>query len=208
MIKIIIADDDKLITESLKIIFDLDDRFDLVGVAENGREAVALCKRKDVDVALLDIRMPVLNGVDATAQIVSNTSAKVLILTTFDEDDFIKKAVHNGASGYLLKKNPPDQIKSAIISVYGGNAVLQDSVLKKIGAINLESTQPNDEEKFSLLSERELEIVRAIADGLTNKEIAEKLFLSEGTIKNNVSSILNKLQLKHRTQIAIYYLKH
>lgn len=206
MVRLIIADDDQLITESLKIIFDLDERFDLVGVGQNGREAVALCRRKDVDVALLDVRMPEMNGVDATKVIVAETNTKVLILTTFDEDEFIKEAFRNGASGYLLKKNPPDQIKHAILAVSGGNAVVQDSVLKKIGAVDVNEVE--DDGRFDLLTEREMEIVEAIAEGFTNKEIAERLFLSEGTIKNNVSSILSKLQLKHRTQIAIYYLKH
>lgn len=206
MIKIIIADDDQLITESLKIIFDLDDRFELVGTGHNGNEALALCTTHEVDVALLDIRMPEMNGVEATKKIVEATETKVLILTTFDEDDFIKEAFLNGASGYLLKKNPPDQIKNAILSVFGGNVVMQESVLKKIGGGQSENDF-SDDAKFELLTEREIEIVEAIAEGYTNKEIAEKLFLSEGTVKNSVSSILNKLQLKHRTQIAIYYLK-
>ena len=206
MIRIIVADDDHLITESLKIIFELDNQFELVGVGHTGAEAVTLCLQNDVDVALLDIRMPEMNGVEATKQIVAKTDTKVLILTTFDEDDFIKEAFLNGASGYLLKKNPPDQIKNAIFSVFGGNVVMQDSVLKKIGSSSIEDDFAGDQ-RFELLTEREIEIVQAIADGFTNKEIAEKLFLSEGTIKNSVSSILNKLQLKHRTQIAIYYLK-
>ena len=206
MIRIIIADDDHLITESLKIIFELDDQFELVGAGHTGAEAVKLCLNNAVDVALLDIRMPEMNGVEATKKIVAETNTKVLILTTFDEDDFIKEAFLNGASGYLLKKNPPDQIKNAIFSVYGGNVVMQDSVLRKMGTGANEDDFSGDQ-KFELLTEREVEIVQAIAEGFTNKEIAEKLYLSEGTIKNCVSSILNKLQLKHRTQIAIYYLK-
>jgi DNA-binding NarL/FixJ family response regulator len=206
MIRIIIADDDHLITESLKIIFELDDQFELVGAGHTGAEAVKLCLNNAVDVALLDIRMPEMNGVEATKKIVAETNTKVLILTTFDEDDFIKEAFLNGASGYLLKKNPPDQIKNAIFSVYGGNVVMQDSVLRKMGTGANEDDFSGDQ-KFELLTEREVEIVQAIAKGFTNKEIAEKLYLSEGTIKNCVSSILNKLQLKHRTQIAIYYLK-
>jgi DNA-binding NarL/FixJ family response regulator len=203
MIRIIIADDDHLITESLKIIFELDDQFELVGAGHTGAEAVKLCLNNAVDVALLDIRMPEMNGVEATKKIVAETNTKVLILTTFDEDDFIKEAFLNGASGYLLKKNPPDQIKNAIFSVYGGNVVMQDSVLRKMGTGANEDDFSGDQ-KFELLTEREVEIVQAIAEGFTNKEIAEKLYLSEGTIKNCVSSILNKLQLKHRTQIAIY----
>lgn len=203
-IKIIIADDDALIRESLKIIFDLDEKFKVIGIASDGKEAYDLCKQKEVDVALLDVRMPNLDGVEATARIVSDTSTKVLILTTFDEDDYIKNAFLNGASGYLLKNNPPEQIKNAVISVQGGNAVVQDVVLEKI---KNPSNKSNKEDKLKDLTTREKEIVLLIAKGLTNKEIADKLFISEGTVKNTVSNVLGKLSLKHRTQIAIYYLE-
>lgn len=208
-INIIIADDDALIRESLKIIFfDLDERFHVVNVAKNGKEAYDICKKEAVDVALLDVRMPILNGVEATAKkIVSDTMVKVLILTTFDEDDYIKNAFLNGASGYLLKNNPPEQIKNAVIAVQGGgNAVVQDVVMEKIK--KNPTSRNNKEDKLKELTTREKkEIVTLIAKGLTNKEIANQLFISEGTVKNTVSNVLSKLALKHRTQIAIYYLE-
>lgn len=202
MIKILLADDDALIRESLKIIFEYDERFEIVDVVTNGQEAVAVCQNKTVDVAVLDVRMPVLNGVEATKEIKSTTSTRVMILTTFDEDAFIKDAFSYGASGYLLKNTPPDQIKNAVYAISGGNAVVQDVVMEQL-------SNPNEERlrKLEELTAREREVVEAVAEGLTNHEIAEKLFITEGTVKNSVSNILSKLELKHRTQIAIFYLK-
>lgn len=202
-LRVIIADDDALIRDGLRIIFELDERFDLVDVVENGQQAFRVCRDNEVDVALLDVRMPEMNGVEATLKIVSETKTKALILTTFDEDQFISKAFENGASGYLLKNNSADQIKNAVISVAGGNMVVQDVVMSQI--TNKDKNKRDD--KLSVLTNREQEIVGCILEGLTNKEIAETLFISEGTVKNAVSAILGKLELKHRTQIAIYVLK-
>jgi len=201
-IKIVIADDDALIRESLVIFFEVDDRFEVIGTAQNGQEALELCLSNEVDVAVLDIRMPTLNGVDATGKIVSSTQTRVLILTTFDDDDDIKKVFLNGASGYLLKNSPPDVIKNAVVTVHGGNNVIQDVVMDQ-----LRNPYKNLKEKLKDLTTREKDVVELIAKGLTNQEIAESLFITEGTVKNLVSQILSKLELKHRTQIAIYYLK-
>ena len=200
-VKIIIADDDALIRESLNIIFDLDERFEIIEVCENGKEAVAACKDKQVDVAILDIRMPELNGVEATKAIVESTDTRVMILTTFDEDAYVKDAFSYGASGYLLKNSPPDQIKNAVLTVHGGSSVVQDVVMEQLNSPNVERLK-----KLDILTTREKEVVALIAEGLTNFEIAGKLFITEGTVKNTVSNILGKLELKHRTQIAIFYL--
>ncbi len=200
-IRLVIADDDRLITESMKIILDMDPEFTVVGVAGNGEEAVSLCRSQTPDVALLDIRMPVLDGVEATRRITQSTQTRVLILTTFDEDEYIKKAFEYGAGGYILKNNPPEQIKNAVKAVAGGNTVVQAAVMEKI-----KNPEKRKTEKLAGLTEREGEVVAAIAEGLTNKEIAGKLFISEGTVKNNITAILGKLGLSHRTQIAIYYL--
>ena len=202
-IRLVIADDDALITESMKIILEMDDAFTVVGVAKNGRDALNLCQMHTVDVALLDIRMPEMDGVEATRQITENTRTKVLILTTFDEDQYIKKAFEYGAGGYLLKNNPPEQIKNAIKAIAGGNAVVQAVVMEKI-----KNPERRQAEKLKDLTEREIEVVEAIAEGLTNKEIAAKLYISEGTVKNNITAVLGKLNLSHRTQIAIYYLSN
>ncbi len=201
-IRIVIADDDALIRESLVIFFEMDERFEVIGTAQNGQEALDLCRSNEVDVAVLDIRMPTLNGVDATGKIVSNTQTRVLILTTFDDDDDIKNVFLNGASGYLLKNSPPEEIKNAVVTVHGGNNVIQDVVMDQ-----LRNPHKNLEEKLKDLTVRERDVVELISKGLTNQEIAESLFITEGTVKNLVSQILSKLELKHRTQIAIYYLE-
>ena len=202
-ISIIIVDDDALIRESLLIFFNTDDRFNVIGSGKNGLEAIELCKSNEVDVALLDIRMPDMDGIDATAEIVSDTDTRVLILTTFDDDEEIKSVFINGASGYLLKNSPPDQIKNSVITVHGGSNVIQDGVMNQI-----RNPQKHLMEKLKDLTDREVDVVKLIAKGLTNQEIAQSLFITEGTVKNLVSQILSKLSLKHRTQIAIYYLKN
>ena len=204
-IKLLIADDDLLIRESLKIIIDLDEEFNVLACVENGQEAIEYCLNNSVDVALLDIRMPVLNGVEATKQIAIKTSTKCLILTTFDEDEYINAAVRYGAKGYILKNNSPDKIKAAIKVVYSGNMVIQEGLIDKM----LKGIDSDKSSKLNrnLFTEREIEIMEAIGDGLSNKETSARLFISEGTVKNYITSILNKTNLDHRTQIAIYYLK-
>ncbi len=234
-IRLLIADDDVFIREGLKIIFEVDDRFEVVACAQDGVEAIEYCNRMSIDVALLDIRMPNKNGVEATKEIIQSSSTRVLVLTTFDEDAFIKKAFDFGASGYLLKNNSPEQIKTAVISVNSGNMVLQEVILNKIKSTQNNEYESNEKKHFDKeektsgdidirsskvlqaeidrlicteydLSRRELEIIQAIAEGYSNKEIAERLYISEGTVKNYVSSLLSKLTLNHRTQIAIMYL--
>lgn len=205
-IKVLIADDDILIRESLKIILSLDEEFEVVDCAENGLEAVEKCISHEIDIALLDVRMPVMNGVEAVKEITMKTTTKGLILTTFDEDEYIFKALKNGARGYLLKNNSPEKIKDAIKTVFGGNTVMQDVILDKFTQ-GFRSPQLDKIPKGDFFTERETEIIKAIAEGLSNKEISNKLYISEGTVKNYITSILNKTDLKHRTQIAIYYLK-
>ena len=202
-IKVLLADDDKLITESMKMIIELDDRLKVIAIANDGREAIDICKQQEVDVVLLDIRMPNVNGVQATKEIVEATDTKVLVLTTFDEDEYIKKSFEYGAKGYLLKNNPPDMIINAIVSVSHGNSVVQGEVMDK-----LRFTNDDREARLDDLTKREKDIVKEIANGSTNKDIAAKLFISEGTVKNNITNILSKLNLRHRTEIAIFYLKN
>ncbi|ASW42473.1 response regulator transcription factor [Clostridium isatidis] len=206
-IKLILADDDVLIRESLKIILSMDKELEIVEVFKNGKEAIDFLLKNNIDIAVLDVRMPLINGVTATAEICKRTNTKVIILTTFDEDDYIKEAIKNGAKGYILKNTPPQKIIETIKMVYEGNAVLQDAVLTKLSEnikMKAESKNKIDKEKFT---ERELEIMKLIAEGLSNKEISKKLFISEGTVKNYITSIFQKTGLTHRTQIAIYYLK-
>lgn len=204
-IKLLIADDDLLIRESLKIILGMDNDFEVVACVDDGLKALEYCMKNPVDVALLDVRMPVLNGVQATKEICTKTNTKVLILTTFDDDEYIFDAIKNGAKGYLLKNNSPDKIKDAIKMVYAGNSVIQDVVLDKIKEELHDNKKGNID--TSLFSKREIEIMELISKGLSNKEISERLFISEGTVKNYITSILNKTGLQHRTQIAIYVSK-
>ncbi|MEC2077126.1 response regulator transcription factor, partial [Metabacillus fastidiosus] len=180
-IKVIIADDNSFIREGMKIILSTYEEFEVLGTCNDGREAVQYCQKEKVDVALLDIRMPNMNGVEATKLISEQTKTKPLILTTFDDDEYIIEAVKNGAKGYLLKNNEPDRIKAAIISVHNGNTVMQDIVLDKI---KMSLGEKRDEVKIdtSLFTEKEISIMALIAKGLSNKEIAKQLFMSEGTI--------------------------
>jgi len=203
-IKVLIADDDALIREGLKIILQTDSRFEVVACVENGLKAVEFCTRGEVDVALLDVRMPVMDGLQAAREIASSTTAKPLILTTFEDDDFIINAVKNGAKGYLLKGSPPAGIMDAIKLVHEGGTVMQNTVMDAIK--NELSSGRKASIPDGLFTEREMEIIAYISRGLSNKEIANKLFMSEGTIKNYISGILDKTGLEHRTQIAIYYL--
>ncbi|SEL22486.1 DNA-binding response regulator, NarL/FixJ family, contains REC and HTH domains [Paenibacillus sp. cl141a] len=209
-IKVIIADDNSFIREGMKIILATFDEFDVVATVEDGQEAVAYCEAHEVDVALMDVRMPNLNGVEATKQLTERTRTKTLILTTFDDDEYITDAILNGAKGYLLKNNDPERIRDAIKTVYHGHHVLQDVVLDKIKS-GLSPGKPDKTDKAdkfdrSLFTERELDIMALIAKGLANKEISKKLFISEGTIANHITSVLSKTGLEHRTQIAIFYL--
>lgn len=209
-IKVIIADDNSFIREGMKIILTTFDEFDVVATVEDGQEAVAYCEAHEVDVALMDVRMPNLNGVEAAKQLTERTRTKTLILTTFDDDEYITDAILNGAKGYLLKNNDPERIRDAIKTVYHGHHVLQDVVLDRIKS-GLSPGKPDKEDKAdkfdrSLFTERELDIMALIAKGLANKEISKKLFISEGTIANHITSVLSKTGLEHRTQIAIFYL--
>lgn len=201
-IRIIICDDDKLIRESLKILLPLKGDVEIVGEAENGEEAIDLCVQNQVDVALLDIRMPKLNGVQAVKRIVEETDTKCLIITTFDEEEYVNEAISYGAKGYILKNSSPEQIIDSINTVYNNNVVLNNSVLDKIQGKQAEPTF----KKYDF-TEREKEIILSISEGLSNKEISNKLFISEGTVRNYITNILEKTNLEHRTAIAVNYLK-
>ncbi|GFZ32999.1 DNA-binding response regulator [Clostridium zeae] len=207
-IKIIIADDNSFIREGMKIILSTFEEFEILQTLNDGREAVEYCINNDVDIAILDVRMPDMNGVEATKLIAEKTKTKPLILTTFDDDEYIVDAIKNGAKGYLLKNNDPEKIKDALISVYNGNTVMQEVVLDKIKE-HLKENKREKECKIdrSLFTERELDVMSLIAKGYSNKEISKTLFISEGTVANYITSILGKTSLEHRTQIAIYFIK-
>lgn len=203
-IRVLVCDDDALIRESLRIILGMNEEIEVVDTAENGLKALELCSKNIIDIVLLDVRMPVMDGVKATKEIIGKTRAKVIILTTFDEDEYINEAIKNGASGYILKNNSPEKIIDIIKMVFKGNKVMEDKVFEKLKERITSNQGKIDKDLFT---DRELNIIECIAEGLSNKEIAAKLFISEGTVKNYITNILNKTSLSHRTQIAIYYLK-
>ena len=215
-IKVIIADDSDFVRDGMKIILDVDDEFEVRGCAANGKEAIELAEKDAPDVFLMDIQMPVMDGIEATKYIVEKNLGKVLILTTFDDDDLVKQALKNGAKGYLIKNHTPERLKQMIKSVYSGISVVEEKMLGTLTGIDHRDGSPventvsfeNGAPGFdaSGYTERELDIVRAVADGLSNKEIAEKLFISEGTVKNYITNILSKENLSHRTALAVYYL--
>jgi|SRR5690625_887961 len=206
-IKVLIADDNSFIREGMNIILSSYDEFEVVALVENGQEAVNYCTTYTADIALLDVRMPIMDGVDATKMIADNTAAKPVILTTFDDDEYILGAIRNGAKGYLLKNNDPGRIRDALKSVYYGTSIIQDEMLEK-----LRSSLMNQEDRsapqmdLSEFTEREVEIMALIAKGYSNKDIAGDMYISIGTIANYITTILQKTGLQHRTQIAVYYL--
>lgn len=222
MIKVLVVDDDPFIRESMMLILDLDPELTVAGSCGNGREAARFVRETKVDVVLMDIRMPECDGVEGTKLIrTMETPPAVLILTTFDDDEYIVQAIQNGAGGYLLKNVPPKRIIAGIKTVHEGSLLIHPDIARKLaGMLERPASPPSGMTKDALdpmtLSKRlepfgltpmEQQVVHHIADGLSNKEIAAALFLSEGTVKNYITEILDKLELRDRTQIAIFYLK-
>lgn len=208
-IKIAIIDDEKLIREGLKIILSTYKDIEVVSMGENGYEALDICEMDEIHLVLMDIRMPICDGVLGTKLIKDKFSnTKVLILTTFKDIEYIQEALKNGASGYLLKDSSYDLIYEGIKAAVMGNIVIHPDVATNI--LNFTSIERDLKEVYEMynLSHKECDIIKYIADGLSNKEIGEKLFLSEGTIKNNVSTILSKLGLRDRTQIVVFAFKN
>ncbi|MDR1496038.1 MAG: response regulator transcription factor [Clostridiales Family XIII bacterium] len=205
MIRVIIADDDPIIVQGLSMILSASDGIELLAKASNGAEAVKLCRELRPDVALLDIRMPGADGVEAAEAITRDGLAAPLLLTTFDEPELINRALKSGARGYILKNSPPERIISAIETVAKGGAVFAPDVIDYIRSAIREpdSGEAAEGNIFSCLTSREKEVVGLIAEGLSNAEIAERLFISNGTVRNHVSTILEKTGLEHRTQIAV-----
>lgn len=208
IIKVLIVDDEKLIREGLKIILSTHEDIDVVGMCSNGQEALEFIRKNRVDIVLMDIRMPICDGVLGTRIIKEEfEDIKVLILTTFDDREYIHEALKYGASGYLLKDSSYDLIYEGIKVAVKGSLVVHPKVANTIiSSVSKEEDYSKEIEKYCL-TDRELTIIKEIANGLSNREIAEKLYLSEGTIKNNISNILTKLDLRDRTQIAIFAFK-
>ena len=207
MIRVLIADDDAIIREGLKMIIETQADMEFVGAAMDGKQAVELCREHKPEVVMLDIRMPGMDGIEAAVQILEEKLSTPLLLTTFDEQELILRSLRAGINGYILKNSPAERILSAIRVIQSGGTVFQADILDFIRS-RVSSSQSGIHYFELLLSPRELEIVQLISEGLSNKEIGDKLFLTNGTVRNHISTILEKTGLEHRTQIAVKYLKN
>jgi DNA-binding NarL/FixJ family response regulator len=208
MIRVLLADDQALVRTGFRLILTAEPGLEVVGEAADGRQVIELARRTRPDVVLMDIRMPVLDGIEATRVLAGQDAAdpvKVVILTTFDLDEYVVEALRAGASGFLLKDTPPEDLVRAIEIVASGDALLAPSVtrrlLERFAADRTGTTPPP--EGLDELTEREREVMLLVARGLTNNEIADRLVLGETTVKTHVSRILSKLDLRDRVQIVV-----
>ena len=206
-VSVLIVDDQALVLAGFRMILDAESDIVVVGEAQNGEEAVGQVRRTRPDVVLMDVRMPVMDGIEATRRVLEDTAAstRVLVLTTFDEDDYIRDALAAGASGFLLKDTPPEQLVEAIRVVAAGDALLSPSVTRRVIAEfarrpSRASTRPKSLDDLTV---RELEVLQLVARGLSNGEIASHLVLSETTVKTHVAHVLGKLHLRDRVQAVV-----
>ncbi|MDO4522445.1 MAG: response regulator transcription factor [Eubacteriales bacterium] len=210
MIKVLVADDQELIRQSLQIVLDSKENIEVTDVAANGQEVIQCVRRQRPDVILMDIRMPKMDGVQCTKIIKENyPDIKIIILTTFDDDEFVYNALKFGASGYLLKGVSMDELVDAIVTVYSGRAMINPDIATKVVRLfsqmaKADYTIPVGIKDESDLTKTEWKVVAEVEKGASNREIAERLCLSEGTVRNYLSAILNKLDLRDRTQLAIW----
>jgi len=205
-VRVLIVDDQALFREALATLLEVQPEIEVVGEAADGEQAVRLCAELRPDVALMDLRMPVLDGIAATTRLrAEQPGVRVLALTTFDDDEDVFAALRAGAVGYLLKDVSSTRLVEALVAAKRGESVLQPSVAAKLVArvARLPAETPRAQPLATPLSERELEVVRLLSEGRSNREIAKTLFLAEGTVKNLVTSVLSKLQVRDRTQAAL-----
>lgn len=204
--RIVVVDDDKLVCVSLKTILEAEKDISVIGTGNNGAEAIELYENLKPDILLIDIRMDTMTGLEAGEIILKKyKNAKILFLTTFSDNEYIIKALKIGAKGYIIKQNF-ECIVPSLKAVYMGQSVFGDAIVSKI-PILIDNKKKTDFSSFGI-TEKELEIITIVAEGLNNKEIASKLYLSEGTVRNSLSTILDKLNLRDRTQLAIFYYKN
>ncbi len=204
--RVLLIDDDKLVCVSLKTILDVESDVEIVGTGNSGKEAIELFQSLKPDILLMDIRMDGMTGLEAAETILNKDyNAKILFLTTFSDDDYIVKALKIGAKGYIIKQNF-ECIVPSLRSVYSGQRVFGDDIISKIPSL-INNTKKIDFFSFGI-TQKEFEIISLVADGLSNKEIASNLYLSEGTVRNTITIILQKLNLRDRTQLAIFYYKN
>ena len=206
-IKVLLVDDQAMVRAGLHMILQVENDIRVVGEAEDGAKAIVLVHKLKPDVVLMDIQMPLMNGLDATRQIIQTPGniSRVLILTTFERDDYVFEALRAGASGFILKNAPPEDLIEAVRVVADGNALLAPSVTRRIINEFAQRTPRHDlKDKLSSLTEREIEVMRLIAKGKTNAEIAADLFVGETTVKTHISNLFTKLDLRDRVQAVVY----
>ncbi|MBP2321919.1 DNA-binding NarL/FixJ family response regulator [Kibdelosporangium banguiense] len=205
MIKVVLVDDQELMRVGFRMVLGAQPDMEIVGEAGDGDAAVRLADELRPDVVLMDVRMPVLDGVEATKLITEAGTAKVLVMTTFDLDEYALTALKNGASGFMLKDTPPDHLVAALRSVASGDAVVSPSVTRRLldRFLGASGGQLRDASMLDALTEREREVLVLMAQGLSNTEIARKLFLSEATVKTHVGRVLSKLELRDRVQAVV-----
>lgn len=210
MIKVLIADDQELIRQSLKIVLETKENIEVTDVVENGQEVIKSIRKNKPDVILMDIRMPKMDGVQCTKIIKENYSEiKIIILTTFDDDEYVYNALKYGASGYLLKGVSMDELVNAIHTVYCGRAMINPDIATKVVKLFSQMAKADysiqvGNKEIKELTKTEWKVIEQVEYGSSNKEIADTLSLSEGTVRNYLSAILNKLGLRDRTQLAIW----
>ncbi|MBA4536526.1 response regulator transcription factor [Bacillus aquiflavi] len=207
MLKVLLVEDQAIVREGIKMMLEQDDNIQVISEAENGQTAIEQMEKFIVDLVVMDIRMPVMNGIEATRKMKQRwPNVKILILTTFNDDEYALQALKEGASAFLLKSAEPQKLIQAVYSCMRGGIAIHEEVAAKVlprllkKETRLDVTVP--------LSPRELSVTKLVGEGKTNKEIAAELYLSIGTVKNNITHILHKLELRDRTQLAIYAVKH
>jgi DNA-binding NarL/FixJ family response regulator len=206
-IRVVIADDQAMVRAGFALILDAEPDIEVVGEADDGEDAVAVAEDLQPDVVLMDVQMPKLDGIGATGRIVrdGNAGSRVLILTTFERDDYVFEALRAGASGFLLKNSPPEELIHAVRVVAGGDALLAPAVTRRVIEDYAQApSRSEDDPRLELLTEREREVLRLLAVGKSNAELAAALGVGEGTIKTHVSHVLGKLGLRDRVQAVVF----
>jgi len=206
VIRVVLADDQELVREGLRMMLDADPGIEVVGEASDGKQALDAARRLDPDVLLMDVRMPELDGIEATARLVrSGARTRVLVVTTFDLDEYVYRALKAGASGFLLKDATREQLVGAVRTVAAGEALLAPAVTRRLIEDFCRGPEPGSvPDAARTLSERELDVLRLLARGLSNAEVAAELFLSEATVKSHVARLLQKLGLRDRVQTVVF----
>jgi DNA-binding NarL/FixJ family response regulator len=203
-IRVLVADDQSMVRAGFRMLLSGEDDIEVVAEASNGLEAVAQAARVHPTVVLMDIRMPQLDGLEATRRILAtDNSARILILTTFDLDEYVYEALRSGASGFVLKDDPPEQLLAAIRVVAAGEALLSPAITKRVIKQFTRLPRPEPPRQLDELTERELDVFRLIARGMSNSEIARELYISDTTVKTHITHILMKLNLRDRVQAVV-----